>query len=595
MNRALLRSLRFLRAHVVTAALAVLAVLVGALADLITPQILRRIIDSGIVERRADLLIGGALALVGVAIAGGLMQFAQGYLSARASNGAAFAMRGAIFDKLQRLSFSWHDTAQTGQLVTRVTSDVDLVREFVGGGLVQAVSALILLAGAMAFLLAMNWQLALVAFITIPATVYVLLRFVVRLGPTFRASQQRLAALNAVLQENVAGARIVKIFVREPYEAERYRRTNEALLEQGLIVRRTVGTAFPLLFSTGTLGVALVTVVGSVQVVAGSLTVGELVAFTSYLFLLLQPLFTLGFGAQSVARAGASAERLFEVLDAEVEIAERPDALVPADLTGHIEFRGVAMRYPGVGGDTLTGIDLVVEPGTVVALVGTTGSGKSTLVNLVPRFYDVTAGTVLVDGHDVRDLSLEALRSRIGVVMQDTVLFTGTIAENIAYGRPEATRAQIEDAARAAAAHEFITGLPQGYDTPVGERGVTLSGGQRQRVAIARALLIDPRILIMDDSTSAVDAETESALRAELERLMRGRTTFVIAARLATVRHADVVLVLDNGRIAERGTHDELMTHSCLYAEIAASQLAGAGQLDIPAACTLLLSEAGEA
>jgi len=583
-----------MRAHAGAASLAVLAVLASAAADLITPQILRRIIDSGIVGRRTDLLITGAFALLGVAVAGGLMQFAQGYLSARASNGAAFAMRGAIFEKLQRLSFSWHDTAQTGQLVTRVTSDVDLVREFVGGGLVQAVSALILLAGAVAFLLSMNWQLALVAFLTIPATVYVLLRFVVRLGPTFRASQQRLAALNAVLQENVAGARIVKIFVRESYEAERYRRANEALLEQGLIVRRTVGAAFPLLFSAGTLGVALVTVTGAVQVIAGSLTVGELVAFTSYLFLLLQPLFTLGFGAQSVARAGASAERLFEVLDAGIEIAERPGALALSDLAGRVEFRGVAMRYPGAERDTLSGVDLVVEPGTVVALVGSTGSGKSTLVNLVPRFYDVTAGAVLVDGHDVRDLSLDALRSRIGVVMQDAVLFTGTIAENIAYGRPEATRAQVEAAARSAAAHDFIAALPQGYDTPVGERGVTLSGGQRQRVAIARALLIDPRILIMDDSTSAVDAETEGALRVELERLMRGRTTFVIAARLATVRHADVVVVLDEGRIVARGTHDELMEASCLYAEIAASQLAGAERLDIPAACTLLLSEAGD-
>jgi ATP-binding cassette subfamily B protein len=576
------------------ASLAVIAVLAGAAADLVAPQILRRIIDSGIGGGRQDLLVTSALTLVAVAIVGGVAQFVQGYLSARASHGAAYRMREAIFAKIQALSFSWHDSSQTGQLITRVTSDVDQVREFVGGGLVQAISALILLVGAMVLLLAMNWQLALVAFLTIPATVFVLLRFVRGLGPTFRASQQRLAALNGVLQENAAGVRVVKIFAREPFEAERYRRANEALLEQGLIVRRTVANAFPLLFATGTLGVALVTGVGAVQVVGGTLTVGELVAFAGYLSLLLQPLFTLGFGAQQVARAGASAERLFEVLDTAEEIAELPDAHRPADLEGRVEFRDVGMRYPGTERETLTGVTFTVEPGTTVAIVGGTGSGKTTLVNLVPRFYDVTAGAVLVDGRDVREYGLDALRSRIGVVMQDSVLFTGTVAGNIAYGRPDATRDEIERVARVAAAHDFVQALSDGYETRVGERGVTLSGGQRQRVAIARALLIDPRILIMDDSTSAVDAETEATVRAELERLMDGRTTFVIASRLSTVRHADVVLLLDEGRLVATGTHEELLATSCLYSEIAASQLAGAGTLPIPQMCTLL-AEGGEA
>jgi ATP-binding cassette subfamily B protein len=451
-----------------------------------------------------------------------------------------------------------------------------------------------LLVGAMALLLVMNWQLALVAFLTIPATVFVLLRFVRGLGPTFRASQQRLAALNAVLQENAAGVRVVKIFAREPFEAERYHRANQALLEQGLIVRRTVANAFPLLFAAGTLGIALVTGVGATQVVRGTLTVGELVAFTGYLSLLLQPLFTLGFGAQQVARAGASAERLFEVLDAAEEITERPDAYAPTDVDGAVEFRDVGMRYPGATHDTLIGVSCTVEPGQTAAIVGGTGSGKSTLVNLVPRFYDVTAGAVLVDGHDVRDWGLDALRSRIGVVMQDSVLFSGSVAENIAYGRPDATHHEIERAARAAAAHDFITALPKGYDTRVGERGVTLSGGQRQRIAIARALLVDPRILIMDDSTSAVDAETEATVRAELEQLMGGRTTFVIAARLSTVLHADVVLLLDAGQLVASGTHEQLLAESCLYAEIAASQLAGAAAISIPQMCTLLAGD-GEA
>ena len=380
------------------------------------------------------MIISGALSLVGVAVLGGLATFLQGYLSARASHGAAYDMRNAIFEKLQDLSFSYHDRARTGQLITRVTSDVDLVRDFVGGGLVQAISATILLVGAVILLLTMNWRLALVAFISIPATIFVLVRFVGNLGPTFRTFQQRLAGLNSVLQENIAGVRVVKTFAREPYEAERYRAADEMLLEQGLAVRTTVANAFPLLFSVGTLGVALVTWVGAVQVIHGQLTVGELVAFTSYLMLLLQPLFIIGFGAQGIARAGASAQRLFEILDAVNEVTDRPGAGSLASIDGRVEFADVTLRYPGTTSDTLSDLSFRVEPGTSVALVGATGSGKTSVVNLIPRFYDVSDGAVLIDGMDVRDVTLDSLRSRIGVVMQDSVLFSGTVAENIAYG-----------------------------------------------------------------------------------------------------------------------------------------------------------------
>lgn len=595
MNRSLIRSLRFMRRYAGIATLAVFAVFAGAGADLLAPQVLRRVIDTGIVGGQTERLPADALLLIGLAAAGGLAQFAQGYLSARASHGAAYEMRQAIFAKLQTLSFSWHDEAETGGLVTRVTSDVDRVREFTGGGLVQVVSAVVLLLGATAFLLLTNWRLALVAFLTVPATVFILLRFVRRLGPTFKQTQQRLAALNGVLQENIAGTRVVKVFVREPFEAERYRRANEALLEQGLKVRRTTADAFPLLFSTGTLGIALVTAVGAVQVVRGTLTVGELVAFTGYLSLLLQPLFTLGFGAQGIARAGASAERLFEVLDAETTVADAADGIRPAELEGRVEFRGAGLRYPGAAEATLSGIDLAIEPGTSVAIVGATGSGKSSLVSLVPRFYDATEGVVLVDGHDVREYALDALRSRIGVVMQDTVLFSGTIAGNIAYGRPDAPPDAIERAARAAAIHDFISSLAEGYDTRVGERGVTLSGGQRQRIAIARALLIEPRILIMDDSTSAVDAETEAVLRAELETLMHGRTTLVIASRVATVRHADAVAFIEDGRLAAFGTHEELLATDCAYAELVGSQFSDVAPADLPTLCAELANQRGEA
>jgi ATP-binding cassette subfamily B protein len=585
MTADLLRALRFMRRYALLAGLAVLAVLAASAADLVAPQLLRRIIDVGITGSRTDVIISGALGLIGVAVVGGIATFLQGYLSAKASHGAAYDMRNAIFEKLQGLSFSYHDRAQTGQLITRVTSDVDLVRDFVGGGLVQAISAAILLVGAVTLLLAMNWQLALVAFISIPATIFVLVKFVGNLGPSFRTFQQRLAALNSVLQENIAGVRVVKAFAREPFEAERYRAADTLLLDQGLKVRTTVANAFPLLFSVGTLGVALVTWVGAVQVIHASLTVGELVAFTSYLMLLLQPLFIIGFGAQSIARSGASAQRLFEILDATNEVAELPDAMALGSIEGRIEFRDVALRYPGATADTLSDLSFTIEPGTAVALVGATGSGKSSVVNLIPRFYDATGGSVLVDGHDVREVTLDSLRSRIGVVMQDSVLFSGTVAGNIAYGKPDATRDQIEAAARAAEAHAFIEQLENGYETRVGERGVRLSGGQRQRVAIARAILIDPRILIMDDSTSSVDAETEALLRSKLDLLMEGRTTFIIAQRLSTVRKADTILLIDNGKLAAQGTHAELIADNCLYAEIAASQLVGGERDSAPGHC----------
>lgn len=562
-----------MRAYTGWAVLGVIAVLAASAADLVSPQLLRHLIDEGITGGDRSIILRDSLLLVAAATVGGFASFLQGYFSARASHGAAFDMRNAIFDKLQRLSFAYHDKAQTGQLITRVTSDVDLVREFVGGGLVQAVSAVLLLGGAITFLFFLDSTLALLALLVIPVTVGVLFLFVRRLGPMFKGFQMKLAALNTVLQENVAGARVVRAFAREPFEAARFRGANTELLEQGLEVRKVVANAFPLLFSVGTIGVGIVTWAGAVRIVEGTLTVGQLVAFTSYLFLLLQPLFIIGFGAQGIARAGASAERLFEVLDAPEDVNEKADAVDLGSLRGAVSFRSVRFRYPGATAETLRGIDLDVAPNTTVAVVGATGSGKTTLVNLVPRFYDVTEGGILLDGVDVRDATLSSIRGNIGFVMQDSVLFSGTIRENIAYGRPDATDDDVERVARAAMAHGFIEGLPDGYLTRVGERGVKLSGGQRQRVAIARALLIDPQVLVMDDSTSSVDSRTEAAIRLRLDELMEGRTAFIIAQRLATARKADLVVVLDDGVISDMGTHDELMGRSCLYAEIAASQL----------------------
>jgi ATP-binding cassette subfamily B protein len=588
----LLRSLKFVRAYRWYALLGVCAVLAATAADLASPQILRRIIDEGISKADTRVIFVGSIGLVAIAVLGGLAGFLQGYFSAKASHGSAYEMRDTIFDKLQRLSFAYHDRAQTGQLITRVTSDVDQVRDFVGGGLVQAVSAVLMLCGAIVLLFRMNTALALLAFTVVPATALVLAVFVRRLGPMFRNVQVKLGALNTVLQENVAGVRVVRAFAREPFEAARYDAANRELLEQGLMVRRTVANAFPLMFSVGTIGVGFVTWMGAVQIVRGTLTVGELVAFTSYLFLLLQPLFVLGFGAQQIARASASADRLFEVLDAPEDVAEKPDAIVLPRLSGRVEFRDVHLRYPGAEGETLSAVSFHVEPDTTVAVVGATGSGKTSLVNLIPRFYDATGGCVLVDDIDVRDVTLTSLRGQVGFVMQDSILFSGTVRENVAYGRMDATDDEIAAAAVTAQADEFIRALPEGYLTRVGERGVKLSGGQRQRIAIARALLIDPRVLVMDDSTSSVDSETEAAIRSQLEALMAGRTTFIVAQRLSTAKSADLVLVVDGGHLVARGTHAELLETNCLYAEIAASQLVGGTAVEPPDSC--LLAEDGE-
>lgn len=587
MPKALIRSLRFMRAYRGVAAAAVLAVLAGSAADLAAPQLLRWVVDAGIAKGDLAVVWRGAGLLVGLAVIGALAQFAQTFLSAKASHGAAFDMRNEIFAKLQELSFSYHDRAQTGNLITRVTSDVDLVRDFVGGGLVSAISAVLMLVGSVGLLLLMNWQLALVAIAAIPAVLVVLFSFVGRLGPQSKLFQERLSALNSILQESIAGIRVVKAFARERFETERYGSASDALLKQGLEQRRTVANAFPLLSLAGSLGIVAVTWVGAIQIIRGTLTVGGLVAFTAYIALLLQPLFVIGFGAQAIARAGASAQRLFEVLDAVSEVTEKPGAETLPPVRGRVEFDDVSFRYPGDDHDTLSRISFVIEPDTTVAIVGATGSGKSTVVSLIPRFYDVREGSVRIDGHDVRGVTLASLRSQIGVVMQDSVLFSGTVRENIAYGRADATTDEVEAAARAAQADSFIAGLPDRYETRVGERGVRLSGGQRQRIAIARALLIDPRILIMDDSTSSVDTETESSLRAALEGLMEGRTSFVVASRLSTVRRAGLILLVDAGALVASGTHDELLAENCLYADIAASQLAGGETLAAPVSCPL--------
>jgi ATP-binding cassette subfamily B multidrug efflux pump len=572
---ALRRALGYLRGYWHDSAGALVALLLVSVTNLAAPQLIRLAIDTGVAGRQTNAIIMAVVGLVLVAALRGLFSFAQGYLAERASQGVAYELRDALFAKLQRLSFSYYDTQQTGQLLIRLTSDVEQIRTFAGTGLVQIVSAVTMLLGTAVLLFTINWRLALVALLIIPPILLVLTRFTARIGPLFGMVQMQLSRLNTILQEDLSGVRTIRAFAREDYETGRYREANEALLGRNLQTVKTFSEMFPFVFFFANLGTLGVIWVGGLEVIGQSLTIGELIAFNSYLALLVFPLLSLGFLSSMVPRAAASSLRIYEILDAPIDVSDRPGAITLPVRGGRVEFREVSFRYPGSEREILHDISFVAEPGQTVAILGTTGSGKSTIVNLLPRFYDVTAGAVLIDGHDVRDVTLNSLRSQIGIVLQETLLFSGTVRDNIAYGRPDATPEEVEAAARAAQADDFIRALPQGYATIVGERGVGLSGGQRQRIAIARALLVAPRLIILDDSTSAVDAGTEIAIQAALDALMRDkdRTAFVIAQRISTVRDADLILVLDGGTIAARGTHDELLRESELYNEILGSQL----------------------
>src|SRR5690348_365092 len=573
--RVVLRALAYLRSYKADVTGATIALLIVSAATLATPQFIRIAIDGGIAARQPRVILLSVLGLLGVAVVRGFFSFIEGFLAERASQGVAYDLRDGLFTHIGHLSFSFYDKVQTGQLLTRLTNDVEQIRTFAGSGIAQMTASVVMLLGTIGLLLALNVTLTLAVLGTIVPIVLLLGYFVRGIAPMFRAVQQALGKLNSVLQQDLAGVRTIRAYGREAYEDQRYGAVNTDLLERYIVTVRAIANNFPFVFLFANIGTLAVIWIGGLQVIGGRLSIGELIAFNSYLAFLVQPLLTVGFLAAGLSRAAASTVRVFEVLDAPLEVQDVPGAITLPPVTGRVEFQDVCFRYPGTERDVLHEVSFTIEPGQTVALLGATGSGKSTLVNLIPRFYDATDGTVRIDGHDVRSVTLESLRRQIGVVLQEVRLFAGTVRENIAYGRPEASPGEIEQAARAAQADAFIRELSEGYDTVIGERGVTLSGGQRQRVAIARALLVDPRILILDESTSAVDTLTEAAIRAALQRLRerRAHTVFIIAQRVSTVRHADLILVMDHGRIAASGTHDVLLRESPLYNAILGSQL----------------------
>jgi ATP-binding cassette subfamily B protein len=574
-GRAVWRAVGYLAHHRTEAVGALVSLLVVSAANLGAPQLVRLAVDEGLGRNERHTLLLAVAGLVGIAVVRGLFNFFQGYLAERASQGVAFDMRQALFARIQKLSFSYYDQAQTGQLMTRVTNDVEQVRTFVGSGVVQLAASAVMLVGCVGLLLFLNPLLALAVLATILPILLVLRRFVGKMGPLFGSVQMLLGKLNTILQEDLRGLRVVRAFSGEAREAARYGAVNEELLGKNLSLIDAFANNFPFVIFFANLGTLVVVGLGGMQILHGKLTLGGLIAFNSYLGFLLMPIMTIGFLAAMLSRAGVSAHRVFELLDTVVEIQDAPGAVALPPIQGLVELRDVHFRYPGSERDILRGVTFTAKPGQLVAILGGTGSGKSTITNLIPRFYEVTAGSVAIDGHDVRGVTLASLRSQIGIVLQDVLLFSGPVRDNIAYGRPDATLEEVRAAAAAAQAADFIEALPQGYDTVIGERGVGLSGGQRQRIAIARALLTNPRLLILDDSTSAVDAETEGAIQAALDGLMRGaqRTSIVIAQRLSTVRDADLIVLLDEGKIAAQGTHEELLASSPLYNDILGSQL----------------------
>ncbi len=521
------------------------------------------------------LLINAALIIVIFAAVRGIFSFVQAYFSEKMSQGIAFDFRNEIFTRLQRLSFSYYDRNQTGQLMIRATDDVEKVRMFLAQGLALAVQALILLVVTLIILALTNWQLTLVILPILPLALVLFMIFGKISQPLFVEIQKRLSRLNTILQENLAGIRVVKAFTRERHEQERFDQSAISLYQQQIKVVRTFTLLLPVIFLLAQIGQAAILYFGGNQIINGTLNLGEYQKFSLYLIYLFFPLGQLGFIISLMAQAGASATRVFEILDAKSDVSNKPDAIELPSLVGKVEFKNVTFRYFSSGESVLSDVSFIAEPGQTIALLGGTGSGKTTIINLLPRFYDVTEGAVLIDGHDVRDVTLDSLRSQIGIVLQETNLFSGSIRDNIAFGRPEASDDEVIEAAKAAAAHDFIITFPQGYNTPVGERGSTLSGGQKQRIAIARALLLNPRLLILDDSTSSVDLLTESKIQKALDKLMHGRTSFVIAQRITTVLNADQILVLDKGKIVASGKHADLMESSPIYAEIYNSQLVG--------------------
>jgi ATP-binding cassette subfamily B protein len=578
--RALRELFRFLRPYWRWSVLAPVMMLLEVAMDLIQPRMVQRIIDQGLARNDLNLVLqsgGWMTVLTAVAVVTGM---ACAYYAVLAAQGFGADLRRALFARVQSLSFADLDRLETGALITRLTNDVNQAQEVVMMLLRVMVRVPLLLFGSLGMAILTSPRLALLFVPLIPAVLLALAFIINRTYPLYHEVQRRLDSLNTVLQENLSGVRVVKAFAQSLREITRFGGANDRLMDGNITAARLAAVTQPVMMLSLNLGVVGVVWFGGQYVVAGDLRVGQLVAFVNYLMQTLMALMFVSMLVVQIARSEASAQRILEVLNTEPSVRNAPDAIRDFTPTGRVEFENVSFSYQGGQGDpVLRDLSFVAEPGQTVAILGATGAGKSTLVSLIPRFFDVTAGRVLIDGVDVRTLDEAALRRQVGVALQESILFSGPIRDNIRYGRPEASEEEVVAAARMAQAEEFIQRLPEGYDTRVGQRGVNLSGGQKQRLAIARALLPRPKILILDDSTSAVDVRTEARIQEALRAEAGVQTRILVAQRISAVVNADRILVLEDGKLESQGTHAELLERSPIYREIYESQV-GAGVID---------------
>jgi ABC-type multidrug transport system fused ATPase/permease subunit len=566
-RRTFFRLLGFLKPYKLSLVVSIVLACGSQAAQIALVWIVGRVIDRAVRPHDVGLLHTYVWTIVGLGVLKAGLMVGRRLISGRQALGVEMDMRNALYARLVRLSFRFYDTHQTGQLMSRATVDLQGVRFFLGYGLIFFFQNILVVVSVTAVLFFVQWKLALIALAIVPILTALAYRYSGVSHPTLREVQQKLADVATVAQESIVGVHVVKAFAQERAEEAKFRTRSEEVFGQTIRANRQRALYVPLISFVPMLAQAAVLLIGATMVRHGNLSVGSFVAFNLYLGMLMMPLRSLGMWIGQSQRATASGERIFQVMDEPEEVADRPGAIALPPGPGDVRFEGVSFEYLD-DRPVLRNVDLDVPAGRTVALIGHTGSGKTTLTSLVPRFYDVTGGRVTVDGHDVRDLTLVSLRKAVGLISQDPYLFSATVRENIAFGAGDLPLEAVEAVARAAQAHEFIERLPQGYDTVIGERGITLSGGQRQRLAIARALAVDPRILVLDDATASVDASTEALIRIGLRGAMAGRTTFIIAHRLSTIALADEIVVLDQGRIAARGTHDQLIATSPVYREI---------------------------
>lgn len=544
--------------------------------DLSIPRLVQRIIDDGIHAQNYDVVYQTAALMLGISITSTLLALGNNYLSILAGESVARDLREAMFTKIQSFSYGNLDKLNTGQLMVRLSSDATVFQRLTQVFLRIGTRAPLIMLGSLVLMYNTDAWLATVMLPILLVAAGLIVFFTTKMGPLFLTVQQRLDRLNSILQENIAGARVVKAFVRDARETERFDLANDDFAARNIKVMQFMASMSPSLTLMVNFGIVGVIWFGGIQAIEGEVTIGQLVAFINYLQTVLGPLGIMVMLSNIIAAATASAERINEVLETEPDVQDDPSAQsVPEKREIRVELKDVHFHYNGIDGAVLEGINLSAQAGQTVAILGSTGSGKSTLVNLIPRFYDAAGGSIRINGTDVRELEQSSLLAQIGIVPQETVLFSGTVRENIAFGKPSASLEDVVAAAQAAQAHEFIQKLPDGYDTHVNQRGVNLSGGQKQRIAIARALILRPAILILDDSTSAVDVETETKIHAAMAAWARdgGMITFMVAQRISTVLNADKIIVIDEGRIAAEGTHSQLMQSSPIYQEIFASQL----------------------